>query len=1272
MNDDKLKEFNESQREAILSPSNQNVLISAGAGSGKTKTLSYKVYKLIKNKEIKTSELLVLTFTNKSAFDMKKKIIEQFTSSSLEEDKQLAIKIVSSHIQTFDSFSLHLVKKYCSHLNLPETIKIADDNILNTKKSELLDEILHFYYVNQKERIISSFSKFCFKDDNIIKSLIFKIDAKLNMLLPSKRKEYISNYEKNFLSIDFFDKELSSYVLNIKQEMTDYLKTCYFNYNTYSFKDDLDLMASAIDNDNYYNISKFTTFNDIGSEKLKNHIFDLLDTDYKYFFNKVDLLINSEETKDDFNGSKNRSKKDTKIEHKCIYKPLNEYIKDKLYAKVLKIGKDYNQTYNQLISFKEDIKLIFEIIDKLNEELYKYKLQTSSFTFSDIGYMALSLLTDSKYKSCGDEIKNTYKYVLVDEYQDTNDIQETFLECISEKATLFCVGDAKQSIYRFRNSNVQLFLNRKEAYENKIKEGRVINMNWNYRSSFELLDNINSIFDCYMSKNHGGLNYFEEKIENDKVIYPQKLCHDDNPNFLKYKEGLKDKDSFYGLGLIQFTNSDHKKDEEYEIKIIIQDIQNKINSHYKVNDEGKLRDCRYSDFAILLRSKNGFDNYQNIFKEYNIPLNIMTEDHLTQINAILLLQSLINLISLTISKLKGEEVFEENVKLLFMSIARSYIYGKEKGYDDNKIHHIIKENKIYDDEIIKKCNSFALSHKDSPLEVIFFDILKEFEILDKLVTVGDISSNVDKIESFFKIVTAQQDIGQGIDDFVKLFKNISKYKIDLKNENNFEVDNAVNLMTIHKSKGLEFPIVYLPLHHNKFSDINTSLTDPIFSLNEGILLPNYVKDKNSITFLHDKYYQEEGSKKEDINEHIRINYVALTRAKESLFIVANDDSKGCLSNKSKETLYDMLKSVYHYPIINNQVIELILKLKLVDKSYFNDINNMIVKLHSLYQLNFNNSSLKTDVLLAYKNNYLKQIQDKIKELKGKLLIHYIENYKDILSLNKKRIYSIYRFNDYLLHSEEEYNLLHPVLKKIDDIYSLLLDETLKEILDPSKNKVDEKLLSCFLNVINNIDEPFDKLNFDENVIKTFHLDLKEEKKNKNKKYKNIEVEINDDEIKFNEVKYALRASKTFNKDEDLDMISDMEYGTLLHSYLEHSDLINRKIPKIENNKDNIIILKAIDKLNKLDLKETVVRTEYDYFDDEANTTGKIDLLLIHKNRKEISIIDYKIKNIEDEAYDRQLNVYRKNILKIFKDYKVKMYLFSIIDCNLKEVAEKEY
>lgn len=1272
MNDDKINEFNQSQKEAILSPSNQNVLISAGAGSGKTKTLSYKVYKLIKNKEIKTSELLVLTFTNKSAFDMKKKIIEQFTSSNLEEDKSLAIKIVSSHIQTFDSFSLYLVKKYCSYLNISENIKIADDNILNTKKSELLDEILHYYYVNQKERIISSFSKFCFKDDNIIKSLIFYIDSKLNMFLPSKRREYISNYEKNFLSKDFFDKELYSYVSSIKQEMYDYLRTCFFNYNAYSFKDDSNLMASAIDNDNYYNINKYTTFNDIGSEKLKNHFFSLLETDYKEFFTKVDLLINSQETQDDFNGSKNRSKKETKIEHECIYKPLNEYIKSTLYEKILIIGKDYNETYNQLISFKDDIKLIFEIIEKLNEELYKYKVQTSSFTFSDIGYMALSLLTEDKYKNCSDEIKNTYKYVLVDEYQDTNDIQETFLECISQKATLFCVGDAKQSIYRFRNSNVQLFLNRKEAYENKTKEGKVINMNWNYRSSFELLDNINSIFDCYMSKNHGGLDYFEEKIENNKVIYPQKLCHDDNPNFIKYKESLKDKNSFYGLGLIQFTNNDYKKDEELEIKIIIQDIKNKISSHYKVNDEGKLRDCKYSDFAILLRSKNGFDKYQNIFNEYDIPLNIMTEDHLTQINAILLLQSLINLISLTISKIKGEEIEEENIKLLFMSIARSYIYGKEKGYDDNKIHHIIKENKIYDDEIIIKCKNFAIAHKDSSLQIIFFDILKEFEILDKLDQVGDISSNVDKIESFFKMVTAQQDIGQGIDDFVKLFKNISKYKIDLKNENTFEIDNAVNLMTTHKSKGLEFPIVYLPLHNNKFSNRSTSLTDPIFSLKEGILLPNYVIDKNSITFLHDKYYKEEGSKKEEINEYVRIIYVALTRAKESLFIVANVDSEHAIDKNSKETLYDMLKSVYHYPVVSSKVIELILKLKLVDKSKFDEINEMIVKLHSLYTLDFKNSSLKNNVLSNYIDDYLKNIQEKIDELKEKLLIHYLTNCNEIPSIDKKRIYSMYKFNDFTLHDDKEYNLLHPILDKIDSLYSSLINKKLKDILNSKKKVLDEKLLSCFLYVINSIEEPFDKLNFDDKVIKTFHLDLEDDKKIEIKKYKNIDVEINDDEIKFDEIKYSLRASKTFNKDEDLEMMNNMEYGTLLHSYLEHSDLINKKIPNIENKKDKTIILKAIDELNKLDLTDTIVRTEYDYFDDEANTTGKIDLLLIHKKRNEISIIDYKTKNIEDDGYDRQLNIYRKNISKLFKNYKVKMYLFSIIDCNLKEVKEKEY
>ena len=1272
-----LSQFNPGQKEAVISPLKQNILISAGAGSGKTKTLSYKVFHLVEFEGIKPSEILVMTFTDKAALEMKERILKQFSDHK----SNYRDEMMSAHIQTFDSFSSYLVKKYASLLQIPDTVQILDDSILLSKKREILDGVLQKHFVTEKERMVKTFSKLCPTYNDYIRELIFSIDNELNKLLPSKKKEFIEHYDELFLTRNGFEHSLDIVVNQLKSNLKATLISCLFAARTNGCY--VKQIVENIDDEANYELTEHSDmiFQSQTVKRIYQYIYHLLNVpSFEFFFEANKLMTDPEISKDFSSGVYRTIKKELKddnayqIEYEIFVKQIKYILMAKdnpssIKNKISLYGTDMERQYQQNLSLKDDIHLIFELLSEMNEELDQFKRQINCYTFSDIEYKALSLLTDPKYASASEEIKKRFRYILVDEYQDTNDIQETFLNFLSENATLFCVGDAKQSIYRFRNSNVQLFMDRKENYEKNPELGKVISMNWNYRSSFKLLDSINLIFDFYMTKEHGGIDYSER---NRFGICPQRLDHD--PSFIRSES----QNSFYGLGLLQFSNLNPSKDAELEMETIFNDINDKVSNHYQIADGKSFRDCRYSDFVILLRNKNHFSDYEKYFNDNGIPLNIITEEHLTQINAILLLQSLIKLISAYIQFEKTNKPIEENQKELFASIARSYIYGKRKGYDDDKIYHILTSKDFFKDEIMLKIKKFAHDHKDSAFSVIFLDLLNDFDIIKDLSYVGDVVSNVDKIESFYQIVCAQEAIGQGIEDFVSLFKNISKYKIEIKAETNIEIENAVTIMTIHKSKGLEFPIVYMPLHFNTMRRESPVKLKPNISLQNGLILPFYTLDDISSNIKNEAYYVSEGSDFESINEHIRIFYVALTRAKDCLYIVGNEDVNA-MSTSTTGTLYDMLKSTFHYLKINDCYFDYGRKNGIISEEQTNCLNALKEELKILYNLPVSHSpsfefrKARQEILDQEK----KKREDKMKDILSSIEMDFMNRFlleSSSFNMNQKAKYlALARFHNEAILDYASFVEQYPDYKNVESMFDSDIHDIQIKIKQAKKEDKKEKKpytayqFQTLAWLCLGFDRKFIVTQFDDKVIQTKHVSRKTNNAKKEENFLLPSLKIDDSDIVFfpkcNEKK---RASKQILDDEELDAkINLLDYGTKLHTYLELTDFHTKDTSFITDKKDREIINKVLSLPLFSDLSDAKVFHEYSYFDEQFQTTGSIDCLIIKP--KEILIIDYKTKNISDPEYDSQLKVYRRNIEFLFPDKEVRMILLSILNCEIREV-----
>ncbi len=1194
--------FNKQQTEALETKIDQDVLISAGAGSGKTRVLTEKVYKVIHDDGVSPSSLLVLTFTNKAAFEMKERIIKKFEDESEtgDVDANLIDEIQSAHIQTFDSFSLYLVKKYAKQLGMPSTVNIINEDICNVKKNEYVNDIFLKHYREKDQAFLRTLEKFNFRDDSITRKVVIDLDDRLSNMIPEDRKEFVENYDK-YLTEEFLDSCLEKYVDVLKDEIRKGMKQAYYAdmyYDEYADEAHRDRFtqrlasSSRIDSDDYL-------FNDLSSYCIKsntvyNILKGMLSMNADDFIaeakrlNKTGTVPNITKTDGTSEEERNHDKK--------LYNDFLKYFVVKTDGKLATLYdyKDKETELEKLNSFKDDLKVLFALCDELDGMLEDYKLLTNSYTFSDIALKALSLMTEEKYKDVADEIKDTYKYVMVDEYQDTNDIQESFLNALSERATLFAVGDVKQSIYAFRNANCQLILDREKNYtEAHDGKHKVVHMNTNYRSVEKMLKDINLIFMNYMTEDHGGVNYDKH----------QSLVYDKESDLY----GCRSDKSDYGIKILEVADSNLEHSvPESQARAIATDIRNKVDSGYLVIDKGELRPCTYKDFAVIARRKLNFSLYGEVFEEYRIPFNIREKQGISDIDVIAVIQSLLTLMS-SIDSYRKAGTRTENEKHLFVSIARSYLYGKEAGYDDQRIYDILHDsnpNPYYSDPIYVKVKNFTYAESEKPISQIFLDLIEEFGIIKKLPTMGNIESNITSIDSLYSMILSEEMLGEGVSDFIELLKNVNKFSLSLEIEAETNLDDAVELITIHGSKGLEYNIVYMPAYDNSLSKNGGSNDKPdyTFSKEYGLILPDYqasVDEEGKFDLnvryglLKTIYDKTEGGKDEDINEFVRYYYVALTRAKECCYIVGEHKGK---DNKYYCTLADMLSHT----------------------GYYHRLKEFVTEEYPSVQVKEENGNMQTIDIKA--------IADEIESVNTQ-----IEN----CEFEASKITSLFAQD---MYSNTIYKPLQTeVDKKIQEIKNAL-DEYWRA--HPDDKHANEKIYRT------------DYPKFEARLIC-----VEETNGAKESNQQSLPAFVTDDsgiEAKPFEMR---RASKTSDEDEEPDQYI-LDLGTRMHRYMELTDFGTKDTSFIENEKERKIIDKALQAPFFDDLENAKTYSEYGYYDEEFKTSGYIDLLLVKTD--EIVIIDYKLKHIDDEAYTDQLHTYKRNIEKIFgTERPVNCYLLSL-------------
>lgn len=939
-----------SEQQLAVNKDNTNIIVSAGAGSGKTTVLKERVLRKLKS-GVKISELVILTFTNNAASEMKERIRNIILND--DEVKDMKDEIDKAYITTFDSYAGSIVRKYNYLLNISKNFTITSSNLIEIEKIKILDNIFENLYLtdNKFKNFIKDFSV---KDDKEIRKAILNIYNKFCNL--TNKNEFINNIDY------YYTKE---YIDNIYDKYEEII----FNKRD-SINELLDLLE-----DETNDLDKAL----INREKTSNF----------RECNKLDDLINYK----DFRLCPNTKELYTLrgIEIKNEIKEELTSLKSMLIFTKKEVLDNYYMTYDY-------VKVISDILKVLDKEVMNFKEKNNTYEFIDISLKAIELVKN--YPNIREEIKNSINEIMIDEYQDNNDIQEEFISLI-ENNNVYCVGDVKQSIYRFRNANPYIFKNKYDSYIDE-KIGFRIDLNKNFRSRNEVVNNINLIFDYLMSDEIGGAKYKEEH---------QMIFGNISYNDLKSEN--------YDMEILSYKNENKKFNKnEVEAFIIAEDIKNKIKNKFKVttfvNNKMVLKDIDYSDIAILIDKSTDFELLKKILEYEGIPTSIYKDINIKDEDEIYILKNIINLLICI-----KDKKYDNNFKHYFTSISRSYLLS----ISDDEIYKTIINKNYYETTLFKKCQNIINKLDSLSVKDLLYLVIDEFDFYNKLIEVGNVEERLTKLEYFIKNSDELNNLGMDIYQISNYFEEVLKSDSDIKMPLNNINSNSVKIMTIHKSKGLEFNVIYLPYLYTDFTK-NKDKSKFKLSNNYGIM-SSYFKGGIGKTFVFD--LEDIDERKEELSEKIRLFYVALTRAKEKIIMINSFDDK--LLSKDIITDNDKLKI----------------------KSYSNILSLLKNKL-GMYIKNIDNINLTKDYNLIKNNNYENFIEENNLVIKTKDI--EIEN--EIIT-NKHFSKTLNKLIDSNLKENLEYgNYIH-YLFEVCDFKNNNIDEL------PIKDN-EKKYLTNFLNL----------------------------------------------------------------------------------------------------------------------------------------------------------------------------------------------------------------
>ena len=930
--------FTEEQSEAIHRKG-ANILVSAAAGSGKTTVLVARIINKILNEKVDIDKLLIVTFTDAAASEMRERILKslynEIDKNPDDENLQKQLMLINkSHISTITSFCLDVVRNNFFEIGLSANFRIGDPTEIEIMKQEAIEKVFEDKYEkNDKnfEKLVELYTPY--SDDQPLKDLVLKIYDFIQSK-PYPEKWLDESIEKYNIDIDQdFAKTLWGKII------LDYAKTLVENYlsNIIKAKNSLENISNLAD---CYEI-------------LCDDIVNLKSID----FSNWDKLYESLQKIEWRDWSRKRKYEEFEKE----LKDQAKNIRDEAVSSIKKIRDDIiniksEESNSEIKAMYNVLKSLENLILDFKNEFNNRKAEKNIVDFSDIEHHALNILVDENGNKTDIAKKYQFNEILIDEYQDSNLVQEKILNSISNGKNIFMVGDVKQSIYRFRQARPELFLDKYKKYQlvdrlngNELNADSKILLYKNFRSRQEVIDFTNVIFQNIMSNELGEIDYGKEEYLNIGATFeeprinntPELYIIDTNTENAIDKFNEKNKNDNDNNDNNSNNNSNNSNDNDNNNNYINNNNINDKNVNLSEEDEQidnvgleanllckKIKELKeqgisYKEMVVLLRStSNVAPVYEKEMINQGIPVYSDTASEYLEsieIDTIISLLKIIDnplqdipLVTVLRSKI-GNFNDNELTQLRLNQKEGLFYYALKKEAD-------LYENFNKEDEReeitnrIENNKEFALAKKSYD----FLKMIEEFRNLEKTVPLDQLIWTIYAKTGYYYYVRLMPNGKLRQANLRKLFEKAKDYeKISLKGLFNFitfiekivgnnnlqeakiinENDDVVRIMSIHKSKGLEFPVVFLCNVGRKFNE--QDMKNKIVLDQDLGIGANYIDNINEYSTLAKQAINLK-IKKEMISEEMRILYVALTRAKEKLIIIGSD--RNALENYNKKEI----------------------------------------------------------------------------------------------------------------------------------------------------------------------------------------------------------------------------------------------------------------------------------------------------------------------------------------------------------------------------------
>jgi ATP-dependent helicase/nuclease subunit A len=853
-------EFTEEQKRA-RDLEGSDILVSAGAGSGKTTVLTARVLRKIEEgKDL--NRLLILTFTINASASMKNKIRKALKK---EADKNAYAKnaltyLDSADIMTIDAFNHKLVERYFYLLGIQKSFTIVNDSLLDNRIDELIDQEMERKYEEGNPLFLHLLDHYTTKNDEPIRSALKNIiQIEETRLFPEKDLLNLlaeaRTGEKRMLS------QLGKAYDIIGEKAKEYCQT---------FVNAFDRCA---DDDEAYG-------------DIKRQV--------KASFSDLSGLKTLEQAVNYMQAVKDARFRKKKTEGESAFKDIYEKAKKGLYDGVAGLYKKTVRREEAVPLLLDQIPFavtILEMCVEIEMNLMAYKKSKNVYGFSDIASFALELLND--HEDIRAEVASSYDEIMVDEYQDNNDIQEQFISLIKEdpsfKGHLFMVGDVKQSIYAFRHANPTYFMKRYQDYK-KGNGGTLISLNENFRSTPTVIKDINAIFSNLMADGFGGADY-----KNGHQIIAK---HPDLQNI-----EMPTRVFVYGSQEDPSASPDLKT----EAKIIADDILTRIRQKELIGPQQK--PVSFKDFCLLADRGTQFDTVAKVFKDMHIPLKVEKNQNIKDQTIIWEVR---NLFLLFDSVQKNERESAQFLHAL-LSLERGPL-GQRK---DEEISAMFVKRDFSSSAILRKMTEAVQACQGKDILAVYDDLLARFAVYASLKDMPDPSQSYQFLFSYRDIVKGMAQLSYTPSQAAQYFQNLKDDDKEVTLTIATSFTDAVTLTNIHKSKGLEYPIIYY-IGLSKLYNEADSKDRFAFQPDLGLFLPFTAEDfrnhrSGGETFAGEvpanpfKTARDIEERRQDREEKVRLLYVDLTRAQyQMIFLERASSDKNPLIEANCTSLKDLL------------------------------------------------------------------------------------------------------------------------------------------------------------------------------------------------------------------------------------------------------------------------------------------------------------------------------------------------------------------------------